>query len=367
MKSINWAASMKQTYEFYVVDPFSWTDRAKLTFISSCDIDRDANSTEKGSATFSMDRMIEECYIRVYMVVSQGDVTEKHPLGTYLVQTANTDRYSTRTSFSLDGYTSLHELSEGRPSAGYFVNRKTWDPGLEMYTDTNIVTAAIDILSEHARAPIVRCASDEVLKENFVADGSETWLDFVNSLLAKANLYLDIDELGQIIFVPNSSIESQGIVWEFSDNEYSILDPTVNMSNDIYGIPNVVEVVYSNNGGNMYAVAKNENRGSEMSIPRRGREIVYRETEPDILGIPTQEQLQEYAENLLESLSTAQYTIDYTHGYCPVRVGDCVRINYNANGLTNIKAKIISQSISCTTGCQVAESVVFTEKLWKRG
>jgi hypothetical protein len=60
-----------------------------------------------------------------------------------------------------------------------------------------------------------------------------------------------------------------------------------------------------------------------------------------------------------------QYSVSYTHGYCPVRVGDCVRLNYSKAGLINIKAKVTSQSIRCSTGCEVSETAVFTKKLWE--
>ena len=55
----------------------------------------------------------------------------------------------------------------------------------------------------------------------------------------------------------------------------------------------------------------------------------------------------------------------YTHAYCPVRVGDCVRLNYSRAGLENVKAKVISQSITCESGCPVSEKAVFTTNLWR--
>ena len=66
----------------------------------------------------------------------------------------------------------------------------------------------------------------------------------------------------------------------------------------------------------------------------------------------------------MKDLSTIEYTVSYTHGYCPVRLGDCVRLNYKAAGITDIKAKVISQSIKCEPGCPVSEKAVFTTKLW---
>ena len=66
-----------------------------------------------------------------------------------------------------------------------------------------------------------------------------------------------------------------------------------------------------------------------------------------------------FEEKLLKELSSIEYTITYTHGYCPVHVGDCVRLNYSRAGLNNIKARVISQDIKCETGCSVTETAVF--------
>ena len=85
---------------------------------------------------------------------------------------------------------------------------------------------------------------------------------------------------------------------------------------------------------------------------------------PELSGDPAQGQIEQYAEQLLRDLSTLEYTVSYTHGYCPVRLGDCVRLNYDRAGITNVKAKVISQTIKCTPGCPVTEKAVFTKRLW---
>ena len=108
-----------------------------------------------------------------------------------------------------------------------------------------------------------------------------------------------------------------------------------------------------------------DDENSPTSTVKRGREIVYRETSPSFAGSPSQAQVDEYAEKLLKSLSSVEYTVSYTHAYCPVRVGDCVRLNYSRAGLENVKAKVISQSITCESGCPVSEKAVFTTNLWR--
>ena len=136
------------------------------------------------------------------------------------------------------------------------------------------------------------------------------------------------------------------------------------MDHDMYGIPNVVEVLYSNGAGYYHARAVNDDPNSPTSTVNRGREIVHREVDPEFSGYATDKQIDEYAQQKLRNLSTMEYSISYTHGYCPVRIGDCVRLNYAKAGINNVKAKVVRQSISCRPGCPVSETAVFTSQLW---
>ena len=107
----------------------------------------------------------------------------------------------------------------------------------------------------------------------------------------------------------------------------------------------------------------NNDPDSLISVASRGREIPYRITDPD-MGNPTKTQIQDYAEQCLRDLSSLEYSVSYMHGYCPVRLGDCVRLNYEGAGLKNVVGKVISQSIKCEPGCPVTEKVTYTKKLW---
>ena len=84
-----------------------------------------------------------------------------------------------------------------------------------------------------------------------------------------------------------------------------------------------------------------------------------------MIGNPTKAEVDEYAEQLLESLSNVELSVSYTHGYCPVKLGDCVMLNYQRAGLTGIKARVVSQTITCESGCSVSEKAVFTQNMWR--
>ena len=153
--------------------------------------------------------------------------------------------------------------------------------------------------------------------------------------------------------------------WTYTDDNSSILYPDITNERDLYGIPNVVEVVYSTDSGSLFSRVVNSDENSPISTVNRGREIVYRDTNPNLSGVPTQEMVDDYAVQLLRNLSCLEHKITYSHAYCPVRVGDCVMLDYKGAGLQNVKAKVISQSIKCVTGCPVQETAVYTTKLWR--
>ena len=350
----DWSASMQQTFEYYVVDPESWKDIKLLDTVKSCSITRDAEAETLGSASFDISESVGERYIRVYLVTIQNGIKEKYPLGTFLVQTPSSSFNGKTKDVVMDAYTPLLELKENRPPLGYTVLK-----------NEDIMNIAYRLTRENARAPVVETESKTKLFYDFVADPNDTWLSFLTDLIANAKYNFDLDEMGRILFSPRQDTASLQPVWTFDDGNSSILYPDMSMDHDLYGIPNVVEVIYSSGSNSYYAKVINDDPNSPTSTVSRGREIVYRVTDPDVIGDPTQNQIQEYAERLLRELSSLEYTVTYTHGYCPVRVGDCVRLNYERAGFTDIKAKVISQDISCEPGCPVTEKAVFTTKLWR--
>lgn len=349
----DWLSSMQQTFEYYTVDPGTWKDLKLLDNVKSGSISRDAEAETLGSATFDVTESVGECYIRVYLITIQNGVREKHPLGTFLVQTPSSSFNGKIRDVTMDAYTPLLELKEGLPPLGYSIMK-----------GDNIMTMAYQLTREGVRAPVAPTDCSTDLTYDFVANTEDTWLSFLSDLIANAEYTFALDELGRVLFAPKQDTASLQPVWTYTDDNSSILYPEISMDHDMYGIPNVVEVVYSNGSDCYHARVVNDDPNSPTSTVNRGREIVYRDTDPDLVGYSTENQVQEYAERLLRELSTLEYTITYTHGYCPVRLGDCVRLDYKRSGITDIKAKVVSQSIKCEPGTPVTEKAVFTTKLW---
>lgn len=332
----------------------TWKDIERVENVISSSINWDSSAETLGSASINVNEPLGECYIRIYLITIQNGVREKHPMGTFLVQTPSYTFDGKTKNITLDAYTPLLELKENYPPLGY-----------SLMKGENIMDRAYVITREQLRAPVYKTAHSEVLNTNFVASLNETWISFLNDLIKNAKYNFSLDELGRILFTPEQDTKSLQPVWTYTDDNSSILYPSLDIDHDLYGIPNVVEVIYSKENTYLYGVAINDDSDSPISTINRGRKITHRVTNPEIVGNPTQAQIQEYAEQTLREVSTMEYTITYKHAYCPVRVGDCVRLNYTRAGLNGIKAKVISQSIECVPGCPVTEKAVFTAELWR--
>lgn len=351
---IDWLSSMKETYEYYVVDPNTWKDTKRIDNVVACTINRDSNAETLGSATIDIKESVGESYIRAYLIATQNRYREKIPLGTFLVQTPSSGFNGKVRNVTMDAYTPLIELKDNPPPIGYYIPK-----------GDNVMDSAYRSIRENARAPVVKPSSSKTMETDFVADTSDTWLSYHTDLIASADYVFDLDGHGRIMFAPKQDLKSMQPVWTYNDDNSSILYPELSMDHDLYGIPNIVEVVYSNGRYYEYARAVNDDPNSPTSTVSRGREIKKVITDPDLPGVPTEKQIKDYAERTLSELSSIEYTVTYTHGYCPVRLGDCIQLNYTRAGLKNIKGKVISQSIQCVPGCPVTETAVFTTNLWR--
>ena len=350
----DWLSSMQQTFEYYIVDPKTWKDIELIDTVKSSTIQRDAEAETLGSATIDMTESVGESYIRIYLITIQNGLRERHPLGTFLVQTPSLNFNGRLQNISVDAYTPLIELKESPPPLGYSILK-----------NSNVMDFAYRLARERARAPVVKTECNALLGMNFTASTDDTWLTFLSDLIANAKYNFALDEMGRILLSPYQDTASLQPVWTYNDDNSSILYPEISVDRDLYGIPNVVEVIHSNGAGYYFVRAVNDDPNSVTSTVSRGREIIHRVNNPDLVGKPTESQVKDYANQLLRELSVLEYTVTYTHGYCPVRLGDCVRLNYARAGITNIKAKVISQTIKCEPGCPVTEKAVFTTRLWR--
>lgn len=345
----DWTSSMEQTFEYYTVDPASWKNKRKLDNVSACEITRDSTSDGLESATFTIESALDECYIRAYLVVTQDGTTERFCLGTFLAQRSDVSFNGKYQEVSYEAYSPLQELAEKMPVLGSYVAK-----------GEDILTSAYLRVRGNMRAPVVRPAANiKTLGYNFIAEEKNTELSFCADLIKEASYHMELDDLGRLLFAPDQALNSMQPSWTYNDDNSSILQADVTNTQDLYSIPNVVEAIWSGESLTITGTARNMDENSPVGIPRRGREITKRITDVSFEGIPTEAIVTEYAQQQLDNLSCATCTLTYTHAYNGVRVGDCVRMNYKAAGLEDLKARVVEQTIKCETSCQVEETAEY--------
>ena len=118
---VDWTSTMQQTFEYYIVDPKTWKDIELIDTVKSSTIQRDAEAETLGSATIDMTESVGESYIRIYLITIQNGLRERHPLGTFLVQTPSLNFNGRLQNISVDAYTPLIELKESPPPLGYSI------------------------------------------------------------------------------------------------------------------------------------------------------------------------------------------------------------------------------------------------------
>lgn len=349
----DWTASMQRTFEYYTVDPETWLDDRRLEQVTASSISWDYTSDTVGSASFTVTESLGETYIRIYLITVQNGIKERWRLGTFLAQSPSVSFNGKHKTENIDAYSPLIELKEKYPPLGYTLPK-----------NTNIMQMVYTLTKENLRAPVVPGGASATLNGNFTANTDDTWFKYISSLLSYAEYRFDLDDMGQILYSPIQKTEALNPRWAYSTDNSSILLADISIDRDIYGIPNVVEVIQKVSGSIYISRAVNNDPLSPISVTTRGREIVKRITNADFGGAtPTTVQVDEYAQRMLASVSTTSYKISYSHSYCPVRIGDGVIINYPAVGLNNVKAKVISQSIQCDAAMTVNETAEFSVKL----
>ena len=147
----DWTQSMQQSFEYYTVNPVTWKDVKKIHNVKNSRMSWDLETDTLGSLTIDVDEMVDECYVRVYLITVQNGIKERHPLGTFLVQTPTYTYDGKSISYSLDAYTPLLELKEKQPPIGYSI--------LE---GQNIMDIAYRLIRENVRAPIVKTEKERL-------------------------------------------------------------------------------------------------------------------------------------------------------------------------------------------------------------
>ena len=346
----DWSGSMAVTYRYYEVDRLSWGDRAMVENVTSCSIVRDMEMDTRGQATFVIaDSDMGERWIRCYAEVEQESV-ERVVLGTFLVQTPRRNDDGKFSKLDCTAYTSLHVLAEAKPNSGYALS-----------AGSNCAQAAAEICRQHGIAPVDASESDAVLDDHYVAPSDSSWLQIATTLAAAANMEIGVDAWGRVVISPMIPTYARSASWTFRDDETSIILPGVSEEKDWYSLPNVC-VVSTPSG--IDGRAENADPDSKLSTVSRGREVTLKVDDPDELKAGcTQESADALALLKLREASHMDRTATISHGYCPVSVGEMVRVDAPSLSL-NMEAIVKRQEMTLSTAMTVTSTLTMREEMW---
>lgn len=350
--AIDWTAGMSQTFRYCKVDPSTWEDAETLESVTAASIKFDFGLETLGNASLSLDGGVDECYVRVYLSARQGSEREDVPLGTFLVQTPVVESDGRRRTSRCACYSPLLEAREKYPAIGAMAP-----------SGTTAEATAGRLLSASMRAPFQLDDEGSALRSAVVADPSQNVLEYAIQLLDIADKHLTVDGLGRVGIAPNIEPGSAQPRWVFRDDSASIVKADKRDAMDWYGIPNTVEVVWSGGGRHIVKTSVNDDKDSPLSIAGRGRAVVLRVLNPSITN-PSPDDLQAYADRELRRLCAMDRTVTVRHGWCGVRMGDCVRLELERDGIY-ANGIVTAQTVTCETGCECESTIVWTEDLWR--
>ena len=321
---MDWRNSMSRTYELVRLSD-SWQELESVQRLRECSITYERGGL-RYSATLVPYEELDDGFYRIYLVAMQDDggrmEQRRVPLATVRMQSPKAKLDGHARSWSSTGYSPLIDLDSDCPPIGWTAQG-------------TVVTQAAAIVEAHCNAPCSYPASSASMAA-WTADDSDTWLDCLEAVLAKASMHVEVDGMGTILFVPDSTGSNLSPVWTFDDAAYglpSILMPNVEDSTDYYDLANKVEVIYSTASGCLVGTAVNDDPNSRASTVSRGYVQMLRETSPDLDEPVTQAKVDALAQQILTEQGTATHETRFSHAFVPdVGVYRCVRLDYTRFG-----------------------------------
>lgn len=355
--SLDWSRSMAREWAWYRFDPVTWQVAQPLESVVSASITYDEDTDTVASASIEIDGEWpnEEFWVRAYLDAEQGGRSERVCVATLLCQTPSRSLTSTFATTTVDAYGSLVELNDNLVGFGWSAS-----------AGSPCLLTAASVARQYGRAPVESPTSSDVLDEPWVAGDSDSALAVVRAMANAANHEVTSDPWGRVVIRPKQRIASLLPAATVSDDDATgIILPPMSDSADLYGVPNVVEVVHSEESYVIVGTAVNDDPDSPLSTARRGRRVVMRFINPDELGAGcTQYAADLLARNMLANESCVTRTIEYDRAFDPrIGVGDCVRIDFSRHDMT-LDGIVVKQDIECDTGSRVHETVRVIERMW---
>lgn len=331
---MDWSKGYSATYYAKRVDPKTWRDIETIK-ITGGSIKRNLTGLREAADIDCAGYAVRvEQWIRVYMDVEQDGEAVHVPLFTGLATSPDRAFSGRIQSNSLECYSVLKAADDIKLMRGW-------------YAPSNALGGEIirQLLSA-TPAPVTVVEGSPTLKEPIIAENNESHLTMVDKILAAIDWRIRISGDGRISIEPKA-LESSA---QFDPQGNDVIETEINMSADLFSVPNVLMVV----ADDLTAIARDENSNSILSIENRGREMWAIE---DGVSLADNETIAHYAMRRLKELQQIQQTADYDRRYVPGIVpGDLIRMHYPMHSLDGLYA-IESQSIELGYSARTSENI----------
>lgn len=336
---MDWSKGFSAKYYGTFVEVTTWRDIGRFEITSGT-----VKRTDEGlynSADIDCKDYTEttERWIRVYMDVSQDGESSHIPLFTGLATAPSKSINGSVVSNSLECYSVLQPAQDVILPQGYYAMKGT--------SGADIVKK---LLQSVTPAPITVEGVSPALSQHIIAESNETNLSMAAKVLSAINWRLRIDGHGDITVCSQANTS----VATFDPIENDSIEPELDAVNDWYECPNVFMAI----SGGVYAVAKDEDIGSPLSIINRGREVWQQETNA---SLNEDETVAEYAQRRLKELQQHYLAVSYTRRFNPdVVASDVITLHYPQQGLDGY-FYVGSQNIELGHGATTDEEVTQVE------
>lgn len=336
---MDWNKGYSASYYMTYVDPKTWADVSRIE-ISDGSINRTSDGLrESASITCKQDFTNIETWVRVYMNTDQNGDRSHTALFTGLATSPSLEFNGNIKSNNYECYSVLKPVDDITLLRGWYVAAGA--SGAEVIRDLLKDTPAPASIPEKYDSE-----KSQYIKNYIIAEDGESALSMIDKILSAIDWRLRLSGDGSISIEPTAQESS----FHFDPLDFDIIEPSVKVTSDWFSVPNVFCAI----SDGLYAIARDEDPDSVLSIQNRGREVWATETSCDLSD---GESIEAYADRRLKEEQQIMMTASYSRRYVPdIIPGDVVTLSYpkqSMDGLFYIDSQSIDLGYSARTNEEV--------------
>ena len=331
---MDWRKGFSARYYLTIVDRDTWRDIGRIEIIDGT-IKRTCSDLRESADIKCKNYSDREQLVRVWMDARQEGDFVHTPLFTGLATSPDRNINGNIENNALQCYSVLKYAQDMLLDRGWYAPQ-----------DADGARIIKDLLGV-SKAPIKMGEGSSTLTETIVAEDNENCLSMAEKILEAINWDLKINGYGEITIEPITYTSIA--MFDTVDND--VVEPSISVNYDWYDCPNVFRAITSDGS---YAVARDEDESSLLSIPNRGREVWAEETD----CYPSySETIDEYAERRLKELQRVSTKVSYSRRFYPeIEVNDVVTLNFPRQGISG-NFLVDSQTITLGYNGKTSEEV----------